>query len=497
MDMRSVQPVRGDSQSEKPKKSSPGRRANKEMAVVTYIFIAIFMLLSIYIMVFVIRDSDQVLNNPANKRSEIWAKHVTRGSILSSDGAELAKTEVGKKGKETRVYPYGSLFAHVVGQMSHGATGLESSENYELLNSNLDPFNRIINEFNGEKSPGNNVVTTLNLKLSQAASEALGSRRGSVVAMDPKTGKIVTMVSKPSYDPNGLTDERWKEISSGSGEDSPLLNRATQGLYPPGSTFKMYTALAYIRQNADYEEFRHNCKGSIKTGDGGKIRCYGGAVHGKLDLETAFAKSCNTAFCKIGQKLNIAGWRNLCESMYFNKAIPIDKLPKNIAKFQLTSSTSKGDIMQASIGQGDVLVTPLQNLLLAAVVANNGKLMKPYVVDKIADFDGKVLSETSPKSLGTPVAKTEAKEMQKLMRATVQRGTATSLYYGTPYKAAGKTGSAEYKAGSTDSHAWFVGYVNYKNKKLAISVLVEGGGTGGAVAVPIAKRVFDTWASQL
>ena len=465
--------------------------------MVTYIFIAIFMLLAVYMMVFVIRDSDQVLNNPANKRSEIWAKHVVRGSILSSDGQALARTEVGKKGKETRVYPYGSLFAHVVGRTSQGATGLESSENYELLNSNLNPFNRIINEFNGEKSPGNNVVTTLNLRLSQVASEALGSRRGSVVVMEPKTGKIVTMVSKPSYDPNGLTDERWKEISASSGDDSPLLNRATQGLYPPGSTFKMYTALAYIRQNMDYEEFRHKCKGSIGTGDGGKIRCYGGEVHGKVDLTTAFAESCNTAFCKIGEKLNVAGWRNLCESLYFNKAIPIDKLSKNVSKFQLTSETSKGDVMQASIGQGDVLVTPLQNVLLAAAVANGGKLMKPYVVDKIVDFDGKVLSETSPKSLGRPVAKQEAKTMQTLMRATVQRGTATSLYYGTPYKAAGKTGSAEYKAGSSDSHAWFVGYVTYKGKKLAISVLVEGGGTGGAVAVPIAKRVFDAWADGL
>ena len=469
----------------------------KSMAIVTYIFIAIFMALSVYIIVFIVKDSDRVLNNPANKRSEIWAKHVTRGNILSSDGKVLARTETGKKGKETRVYPYDSLFANIVGHYSYGATGLESSENYELLNSNLNPFNRILNEFEGKKSPGNNVVTTLNLRMSQAASDALGARRGAVIAMEPKTGKILTMVSKPSYNPNGITEKTWKQLSKSSGEDSPLINRATQGLYPPGSTFKMYTALAYIRQNIDFNDFKHKCKGSIGTGDGGKIRCYGGEVHGTVDLKTAFAKSCNTSFCKIGKDLNIAGWKNLCESMYFNNVIPMDKVEKNISKFQLTSQTSKGDIMQASIGQGDVLVTPLQNILLTCAVANGGKLMKPYVVDGISSFDGKMLRETSTKSLGRPISKDEAKIMRTLMRETVKSGTASSLYYGTPYKAAGKTGSAEYKAGTSDSHAWFTGYASYKKKKLAVCVIVEGGGTGGAVAVPIAKRVFNTWAEGL
>ena len=473
-----------------------GRKGNREMAVVTYIFIGIFMLLSVYLLVFLFRDSDRVLNNPANKRSEIWAKHVTRGSILSADRKELAKTETDEKGRETRVYPYGSLFSNTVGRNSHGATGLEASENYQLLNTNLNPFNRILNEFNGEKSPGNNIVTTLDASLSQAASEALGDRRGAVVAMEPSTGKVRVMVSKPSYDPNNLSDERWDQISSSDGDDSPLINRATQGLYPPGSTFKMYGALAYIRQNMDYLDFHYNCKGSIKTGDGGRIRCYGGAVHGRVDLKTAFAKSCNTAFCKIGTELNIAGWKNLCESMYFNKDIPMEKVHKNISKFELSSTAAKGDIMQASIGQGDVLVTPLQNLLLPATIANDGVLMCPYLVERVESFDGKVLSETSQKELATPVSKDEVKAMTELMRETVKSGTATALYYGTPYKAAGKTGSAEYKAGSTDSHAWFVGFVKYKEKSLAISVIVEGGGTGGAVAVPIAKRVFDTWAEQ-
>ncbi len=500
-DMRSVRPIRGDlpeegqdnSVGKTRNKPVKGGNTNREMAVVAYIFIALFMVLSIYILIFILRDSDKVLNNPANKRSEIWAKHVTRGSILSSDGKVLARTDTSEDGEERRVYPYGGLFVHTVGRNSHGATGLESAENYQLLTSNLNPIDRIFNEFRGKKSPGNNIVTTMNAAVSEAAGEALGGRRGAVVAMEPETGKIITMISKPNYDPGNLTDERWDQISVSSGEDSVLLNRCLQGLYPPGSTFKMYTALSYIRQNMDYEDFRYKCSGQIGAGDGKKIRCYGGAVHGQVNLDTAFAKSCNTAFCKIGGKLNVAGWRNLCESMYFNRALPFDMFSSNVSKFPLTSSTAKGDIMQAAIGQGEVLVTPLQNLLLAAAVANGGKLMQPYIVDRVESFDGKVLSETSGKDLGNPISPNEAKIMHRLMRETVKTGTATSLYYGTPYKAAGKTGSAEYKAGSTDSHAWFIGYAKLNGKTLAVSIIVEGGGTGGAVAVPIAKRMFDVY----
>ncbi|MCR4605790.1 MAG: penicillin-binding protein 2 [Eubacterium sp.] len=465
---------------------------NRKMASFTYVFIILFMVLFGYIVFFVINDSDKVLNNPANKRSEIWAKRVTRGKILSSDGKELATTQSGKKGKDTRVYPYGSMFTPVVGRTTHGATGLESSENYELLNSNLNPIDKMVREFNGEKSPGNNVVTTLNYNISRVASDVLGDRRGAVVAMEPKTGKILAMISKPSYDANGLTDEKFKKLTKTSGDGSVLYNRATQGLYPPGSTFKMYTALSFMQQHSDYDSFKYKCTGSTGTGDG-SIKCYGGEVHGKVNFEDAFAESCNTAFCNIGTQLNVTKWRELCEDLYFNKPTPIEKIEKNSSRFRLDSSTKKGDVMQASIGQGDVLVTPLQNIFLASAVANDGKLMQPYLVDRIESFDGKTLKSYSPKKLKNVITKSEAKEMNKLMRAVVKRGTASSLYYGTPYKAAGKTGSAQFQSGSSESHAWFVGYAKMDGKCIAVSIVVERGGTGSSAAVPIAKQIFNTY----
>ena len=481
-----------NSRRQEPAGAKKNKSGNSRMALFTYIFIVIFLVLSGYILFFVFHDSDKVLNNPANKRSEVWAKRVVRGDILSSDGKKLATTKVSKKGNETRYYPYGSLYTPVVGRLTHGTTGLESSENYELLTTNLNPVERIYNEINGGKSPGNNIVTTLDSSLTEVASDALGNRRGAVVVMEPKTGKILAMVSKPSYNANDLDDDKWDRLQSDSSEKSPLINRATQGQYPPGSTFKMYTALAFIKQDSAHSIFSYKCKGSIGT-DNGKIRCYGGEVHGKVDFEDAFAESCNTAFCTIGQKLDITKWRKMCENFYYNKTTPIDKLEKNSSKFTLDKSTSKGDVMQASIGQGDVLVTPLQNIFMAAAVANDGKLMKPYIVDHVESFDGKVLSETEPEKLKNVMSKSEAKEMTKLMRATVKRGTATDLYYGTPYKAAGKTGSAEFQAGSSESHAWFVGYAKMNKRCIAVSIIVERGGTGGKVAVPIAKRIFNEY----
>ena len=457
----------------------------------TYIFMVLFLVLSGYVVYFVIQDSDKVLNNSYNKRQDLLAKRVTKGSILSDNSKVLAETITDKKGNETRNYPYGGLFAHTVGRISHGKTGLEASEGYTMLTSGIHPFAGMMNRMTGEKDPGNSIVTTLNVTLSQTASNALGSQKGAVVVMEPDTGKILAMVSKPTYNPNELTDAVWKKLTADSDDDSALYNRATQGLYPPGSTFKLYTALQYMRENDTYHKFRFRCSGSIGSGTE-RIQCYGGEVHGRVNLTSAFAKSCNVFFCRIGSELNVSAWKSLCESFYYNKSIPLDKLEQKASRFSIDGNTSKGDLMQASIGQGDTLVSPLQNALLVCAAVNEGTLMKPYLVDRVEDFAGNVVSEKEPVKLSEPITSEEAKALKKLMRATVTEGTATSLLYGN-YKAGGKTGSAEFQNGSTDSHAWFVGYAEKDKKKLVVSIVVEAAGTGSAYAVPIAKKIFDAY----
>ncbi len=467
------------------------KKLNREMALITYLVLILFVVMGAYLVFFVVHDADEALNHAQNKRQELLAKRVRRGSILSADGKVLAKTVSDEQGNEKRVYPYDGLFAHVVGRTTHGMTGLESSEGYTMLTSGIHPLYGMANEVRGIKNPGNQIVTTLNLNLSQVASSALGSQKGAVVAIDPETGKILAMVSKPTYNPNQLTDARWEELTADNDDDSALYNRAAQGLYPPGSTFKLYTALEYMRENENYDKFSYRCTGSIGTGND-KIRCYGGEVHGKVNLSSAFAESCNAAFCQIGSDLNVNKWKKLCESLYYNRTTPLDKLEKRSSKFALTSKSGSGDIMQAAIGQGDTLVTPLQNAFLVCAAVNEGVLMKPYLVDRIEDYQGNTLETTEPEELASPITKEEAGQLQKLMRATVKSGTATALYPGS-FKAGGKTGSAEFQSGSNDSHAWFVGYAQEGDKKIVVSIVVEAAGTGSAYAVPIARKIFDAY----
>lgn len=463
---------------------------NREMATVTYLFMFLFVFMAGYVIWFLSGDTDQILNNPENKRQDLLAERVTKGRILSDKGKVLAKTVADDEGKETRVYPYDGLFAHVVGRVSQGKTGLEKSESYTMLTTGINPVTGIFNELKGEKNPGNDVVTTLNVKISQIASDALGSRKGAVVVMDPLSGKVIAMVSKPTYDPNHV-EKNWENLIHNTDDESALYNRASQGLYPPGSTFKLYTLLEYMRETEDYEAFRYTCTGKIGKGKDA-INCYGHEVHGTIGIERAFAKSCNAAFAKIGAGLDASQWSSLCNSLYYNKTLPVGELEQKASVFPVTGTDAQGDIMQAAIGQGSVLTTPLQNAFLVSVALNKGTLMRPYLVDHIEDTYGNVVSQNEPAAVSSPITEDEAKKLEQYMRETVVSGTATALNT-SRYQAGGKTGSAQFKEGSSDSHAWFVGYAKKNGKKLVVSIIVEGAGTGSAHAVPIARRIFDAY----
>ena len=463
------------------------KKMTREMATVTYIVVVIFVAMACYCVWFLMGASSKILNNPYNKRQDLMAKRVVRGEILSADQEVLARTKVSKKGVETREYPYAQVFAPVVGRFSHGKTGLESTEAYTLLTSGVTPLESLKNQLKGKKNPGNQVVTTLNTRLSQIAYDSLGGYRGAVVAMDPKTGKILVMVSKPTYNPNTI-DRDWDLLEDDS---SKLYNRCTQGLYPPGSTFKLYTLLEYMKENTGDPAFTYHCKGKI--GEGSEVlHCYGNEVHGKVNLRQAFAKSCNTAFAKIGGQLNREKFRQLCQKFYYNKAVPLEELECKENSFPIDSATSSGDLMQASIGQGQVLTSPLQNALLVSAAVNHGKLMKPYLVDKVLNSYGSILSETESKSIKKPLTSKEAKSLCSYMQSVVQEGTGRGLRTSN-YEVGGKTGSAQFEAGSNKSHAWFVGYCKKGKKALVVSIVVEQAGTGSAYAVPIAKKMFDAY----
>lgn len=461
---------------------------NREFAVVTYFFLAIFLGMIAYFTYFQAERSEAFINSPYNARQDAFANRVVRGDIVSAQGDVLATTKTAKDGKETRHYPYGRMFAHAVGFSTNGKSGLESSNNFQLLRSHAFFLEKIINEVQDKKNNGDTVVSTFETDVQKAAYDALSDRQGAAVAIQPSTGKILAMVSKPDFDPNTVASD-WDSITAADSQSSVLLNRTTQGLYPPGSTFKIFTLLEYMKEHKDYKDYQYQCTGSL-TEEGNTIHCFSNTVHGQEDLKTAFAKSCNSAFASIGLSLNLDKFAKLNESLLFNSQLPCD-FAYSKSSFVLAPGDSKWDIMQSSIGQGKTLVSPYHLALVMCAIANDGILMKPYAVDKITNANGVEVSANKPQEYARLLTQKKAARLQQYLKATVTQGTAISLN-GQPYAAYGKTGSAEFTS-AKDSHAWFVGYASIGKKDIAVAVVIEGAGTGGTHAVPVAKALFDAY----
>ncbi len=482
-----VREVRLDSEPE----PVTGKGRNTELGIVTYTFVLFFIIMIGYVAYLNIAKADSLNANAYNTKQDANVDKYIRGTIYSADGQRLAYTDT-SDGSETRVYPYGSVFAHVVGYSSNGKSGLEATSNSDLMNSHASVISQIREEAEAgeEKQMGDSVITTLNTSLQQTAYLALGSYNGAVIAMEPDTGKILAMVSKPDFDPNTIS-QVWEQVVNDD-TSSVLLNRATQGLYPPGSTFKILTTLAYMREYpGTYSDFLFECEGSLEE-SGASIHCYNNKVHGTVDLKSAFSKSCNTAFASIGLTLDNSGLRELCEEFLFNSSLPTT-LQHSTSQFTLTENASYGEQMQTAIGQGETLVTPLHMALITGTVANDGVMMRPYLVDRVEASDGTQVSKNSPSKYKRLMTSEEASVLNDYMEETVISGTATALGW-FDFTVAGKTGSAEYGlAEGSGTHSWFVGYSSSAEPDLVVVVIAEGGGAGSDTAVPIASEVFQAY----
>lgn len=467
-------------------KSKRRRSRNREYTFVSAFFVVIFLGLIGYLVYFDAAESETFINSPYNTRQDTFSDRVVRGQIVSSDGEVLARTDVYDDGSEERVYPYSNIFAHVIGYDTNGKSGLESEANFQLLTSHEFFLNQMKNEFLGEKNMGDTVVSTLRADLQTVAYNALGDRKGAVVALEPSTGKILAMVSKPDFDPNTLA-ENWDWLVSDE-TNSSLLNRATMGQYPPGSTFKIVMALDYYRQHGSFDGYSYLCQGSVTLEDH-TIQCYNGNVHGQEDFYSAFANSCNCAFAEMGTELGGSSILKTSEDLLFNKSLPLDSYRKS--SFTLNGKSGIPLIMQTSIGQGNTLVSPMHMALITSAIANGGVLMQPYLIDQVVNNTGDVVSTTEPEAYKRLMTNNEAAMLGKLMEGVVEHGTATALY-GQGYTAAGKTGSAEYDEYGS-SHSWFVGYSNVEDPDMVVAIIVEGGGTGSEAAVPIASQLFNAY----
>lgn len=466
----------------KPKKS-------REIMLVTWGFTLLLLCMSGYITHYSITHRQELINNSYNGRQQMLIAQNRRGRIFAAGGEILAQTVENEDGSEKREYPYQNLFSHVVGYATNGRMGVESQTNYYLINSNAPLSQKAALDVSGEKYPGDDVYTTLNVELQQVASSALGIYQGAIIVTEPDSGKILTMVSKPDFNPEQIA-RIWDELIEDD-ESSVLLNRVTQGLYPPGSTFKIITALEYIRENPDnYENYSYHCTGAITRGED-RIQCYHGSVHGTVGFDKSFAKSCNTSFANIGLSLDRNAFESTLEQLLFNQKLPVT-FPSGTSRTDVQEETSDSEMMQISIGQGTTSITPLQLNMITCAIANDGILMKPYLIDYIQNSAGNQVKTFSPSSYGSLMEQGEAEILKKLMENVVESGTATRLK-GLSYTAAGKTGSAEYGTVKGESHAWFTGFAPADNPRVCVTIIIEGAGAGGDYAVPIAKRIFDAY----
>ena len=461
-------------------------------------FIALFAVMTVYFVYGAVANRVELFSNDYNHRDQLLEKRNLRGTIYAGDGETVlayseAYTDEDGSVKQRRIYPYAEIYAHAVGYAPLGGSGIESYSKYDLLHSDIPLSEKVERDSmeDGEDRlyPGNNVITTLDPSLQEAAYEAMEGYEGAVIVTEVSTGRILAMVSKPDFDP-GQIEELWDSLMEDT-ESGTLLNRVTQGMYPPGSTFKIVDTIALLEGNPEAaEDYEFDCSGVFEYEDK-SIHCYEYEVHGEVDLAESFAHSCNSSFANIG--VNLLDRKALARTLnklYFGKKLPYD-LPCAVSSAGNVGEMAEADIMQLAIGQGTTGMSPLHVHMITSAVASRGNLMKPYLISELQDADGRELRRYETKDCGSIFSEQTASSIRDMMRLAVTEGTAVGLS-GRSYDPCGKTGSAEFD-NNKSSHAWFTGFAPFDNPEICITVLIEGKGMASSYAVPVAGQIMDVW----
>jgi penicillin-binding protein A len=468
---------------------------NKQIKVLLTVFIILMLAIVVNLSWIQIFGAKNIQDNGANKRRLVEQYAIQRGDILSADNQVVARSfDTHTEYKYQRKYPMGSLFAAVTGYDSwkYGRTGLEKTYNDDLLGSGSKLTLRSLgNRLLGDSKKGNSIVMTTDSRIQETAAEALSGKVGAVVAMDPKTGKVLAMASSPTYDPNvavpangpGTTVE-WDAYNADP--NRPLFNRPTSGLYPPGSSFKVVTGAAALDQGVVTPDTPFNCAGKLVV-NGYTVYDFNKKTHGSLTFAQAMVVSCNITFAQVGLRLGAPALVEYAEMFGFNNITPFD-LPTAVSHIQDAKTMDEVALASAAFGQGQDLATPLEMAMVASTVANGGKLMKPYLVDEVRDYNGKIIDQHQPKQIRQVVDAQTATTMTGIMVKVVEDGTGTAAQI-DGVAVAGKTGTAEVAGG--EPHAWFICFAPAEDPIVAVAVVVEHGGEGGKTAAPIARRVMQ------
>lgn len=447
-------------------------------------FVVLFVALVLQLTYVQVVSAPSLKVEPTNTRAIQEEMQVERGAIVSADGVVLAESKA-VEGFYYREYPQGSLTAPWLGynSLQYGRAGIERVYNEDLSGqSGILGVTSYWNRLTGKPHQGADLVLTINMAVQRAAADALGDRKGAVVALNPRTGGVLAMVSYPRYDPNDL-EEIWERISTDEGR--PLLNRALQGLYPPGSAFKTIVAAAGLQTGAVTTASTFNDTGTFTAG-GYVVSNYDDKVYGEHDFTRAFASSINTTFARLGVEVGAEVLAAYAGAFGFGHELPWD-LGGAVSRFPDAGDMDVAHVAQASFGQGEVLASPMQMALVAAAAANGGKIMEPYVVDEVRDPNGRTLRKAVPKVWLEPILGETAAVLKSLMVEVVSTGTGTGAAL-QGVQVAGKTGTAE--VAEAEPHAWFTGFAPAEDPRVVVAVVVENAGTGGSVAAPVARKVI-------
>lgn len=464
--------------------------------------VLLFALLVVWTTRWSVLEAKDLRDNALNKRPLFAQLRIERGPIRAADGTALARSVRGQRDTYRRVYPTGALFGHPVGYANVALQQLSGIERYrnDELSGQGNELESLADQLQGKRQQGDAVVTTLDPEAQRIATEQLQATgsAGAVVALDPRSGAVKVMASVPGYDPNALGDPgTFRALNSDPA--APLLNRATQGGYVPGSTFKVLTAAAAL----DSGEFTPDSvlDGSSPQVIGGvPMANDGDESYGDIPLSTAMQFSVNTVFGQLGESLGKATMGEYMERFGFYRRPPLDYPDDEmIASGErlngrlLPMTSPRVDVGRVAIGQDKLAVTPLQMAMVVAAVANGGLLMEPRLAERIVDPDGRV-RRIEPEELGRPISAETAEQLNQMMRTVVESGTGTAVQL-PGIQVAGKTGTAQVgTVGSNVTQPSFVAFAPADDPRIAIAVTVERsqGGFGGTVAAPIARAVLES-----
>ncbi|MBQ7064289.1 MAG: hypothetical protein IJM90_05330 [Firmicutes bacterium] len=453
-------------------------RYKKSERVLKAFFVLFYVILALWLVKILIYDSVRIQGNSYNPRLPEIEARFDRGSLLDRNGTEIACQDA----KGVRVYPYGSVLGPVTGYSGSGKSGLEYAVNQDLLSAG-SLWDSIAYWTTDRKLDGCDVVTTIDAKLSNYAWDLLGDYRGAVVLTEADTGRLLVMVSKPFYDPNTVLSQ-WDELIEEKG--NLFFNRASQGLYAPGSTFKILTSLAWRRSAAYDADYRYTCDGYAYFNSYG-LRCYGGAVHGTQSIASAFADSCNTFFSTLGVKIGAEDMIAVMESMGFGKA-PELILPAEAARIGLKADSSEEDVAATAIGQGRTGMTPLMMNRITCAIACSGTVHDFSLVSEVLNRDKTVKKYYPPGNPQPLMSEDEAEWLKTLMSGVTDTGTAAGMSKALGLTCYGKTGTAENESGV--DHSWFTGFITPDGSApVAVTVLIEQAG-GRIKAADLARQIL-------